>query len=148
MTISKTDAIKLFELGFHRPSYADRVYPQDIFEYQDAIWVVGGRVIPSTKYLCEEEVYKKGVWIPSILDLISWLEENDCEFNLSYTGTGYKSYKVNVRDNDEIEYSAKGATPEFAFYKVISKILKKYGGNPVNKEYEVIEAEIIETKYK
>ncbi|MGC6585246.1 hypothetical protein ACPV3A_09805 [Paenibacillus sp. Dod16] len=143
MSISKTEAIKLFELGFQRPLYADKVYPQDIFEYQDSVWVVGGRVLPSTGFLCDEEIYKKGVWIPSILDLMSWLEDNDCKFNLSYIGTGYK---LIVSDNNEIEYSSKGATPEFAFYNVIIKILKKYGGNPVNKEYEVIEAEFIDRK--
>ncbi|MCY9544909.1 hypothetical protein M5X00_25240 [Paenibacillus alvei] len=141
MSISKTEAIKLFELGFQRPLYADTVYPQDIFEYQDAVWVVGGRILPSGAFLCEEEVFKKGVWIPSILDLMSWLEDNDCKFNLSYTGIGYK---LKVSDSHEIEYSSKGATPEFAFYNVIIKILKKYGGNPVNKEIEVIEAEFIE----
>lgn len=141
MSISKTEAIKLFELGFKRPSYADTAYPQDIFDYENATWVVGGRVLPSGAFLCEEDVYKKGVWIPSILDLISWLEDNECKFNLSYNGTGYK---LVVIDSHEIEYSAKGATTEFAFYNAIAKILKKYGGNPVNKEYEVIEAKFID----
>jgi len=143
MCISKTEALKFFELGFKRSSYADTVYPQDIFDYQNSTWVIGGRILPSGPFLCEEEIYKNGVWIPGVLDFMSWLEENDCNFTLSYTGTGYK---LNVIDSYGVEYKSKGASSEFAFYNAITKILKKYGGNPVNKEIEVIEAEFIDKK--
>ncbi len=143
MSLSKTEAVKLFKLGFKRPDYVDAVYPQDIYDYQNSTWVVGGRILPSGNFLCEEGVYKEGTWIPSLLDLIFWLEENDTKFNLSYSGMGYK---IIVTDNQENEYSSKGATLEFAFYNVIIKILQRYGGNPVNKNYEVIEAEFIDKK--
>lgn len=141
MSLSKTEAVKLFKLGFKRPAYADPVYPQDIYDYQNSTWVIGGRILPPGNFLCEEGVYKKGTWIPSLLDLISWLEENDTKFNLSYSGMGYK---VTVTDNQENEYFSKGATPEFALYNAIIKLLQKYGGNPINKNYEVIEAEFID----
>lgn len=141
MSISKTEALKLFELGFKRPSYADAVYPQDVFDYQNSTWVVGGRILPSGTFLCEEDIYRRGVWIPSILDLISWLEDNDCNFTLSNTGRGYK---LSVIDSHGVEYSTKGATSEFALYNAIIKILKKYGGNPVKKEIEVVEAELVD----
>lgn len=143
MSLTKTEAEKLFNLGFKRPSFADLVYPQDIFEFQSSTWVVGGRILPSGTLLCDEKIYKEGSWIPSLSDLLSWLEENECTFTMVFSGNGYK---IEVYDNKNKKYKGKGGTLEFALYKVILGILEEYGGDPVIKKYHVIEAELIEKK--
>lgn len=141
MSLTKTEAEKLFKLGFKRPEYADEVYPQDIYEYKDATWAIGGRIVPSTTLLCKEEVFKEGIWIPSMTDLFTWLEEMDCEFQLSYDGL---SYKVEVSTSDEQRFKGKGTSVEMSLFKVICKILQTFGGAPVQKNYEIIEVDIIE----
>jgi len=105
--------------------------------------LIGGRILLEGPPLCDEIIYTKGVWIPSINDLLSWLEENHCKFTISFTGTGYK---VNVTDSHGVAFTSKGTTPEFALFNVIKKILMKYGGNLGSKEYIVVEAEFIDRK--
>ncbi|KGR88898.1 hypothetical protein [Lysinibacillus odysseyi] len=141
MSLSRTEAEKLFKLGFKRPEYADEVYPQDIYEYENATWIAGGRIVPSTTLLCEEEVYKRGIWIPSMTDLITWLEEMECKFTLFYDRS---SYKVEIFTNDEQMFKGKGITVEMSLFKAISQILQAFGGAPVQKTYKVIEVDFIE----
>ncbi|MCX7570495.1 hypothetical protein OS242_11030 [Tumebacillus sp. DT12] len=141
MSLSKTEADQLFKLGFKRAEYSDEVYPQDVFEYQNSIWVVGGRILPSGNILCDEKIYKEGTWIPSLPDLITWVEDHDCKFETSYCGL---SYKVTVTDSSAINYKGSGSTLEFAMFHVIKKILEKYGGNPVSKSYVVLEAQLVD----
>jgi len=143
MSLTKTEADRLFKLGFKRQDFADEVYPQDIFDFQNSTWVVGGRLLPSGTLLCDEKIYKEGTWIPSFSDLISWLEESDCTFTIGYGGLGYK---IEVIDSKNKKYWGSGGTLEFALYKVILLVLEEYEGNPVSKKYQVIEAEFIEKK--
>ncbi|TGV28974.1 hypothetical protein EN829_041940 [Mesorhizobium sp. M00.F.Ca.ET.186.01.1.1] len=143
MSLTKTEAQKLCNLGFKRLDYADEVYPQDIFEFQNSTWVVGGRLLPSGNPLCDEKIYKEGTWIPTVSDLICWLEENECLFSMVYSGLGYK---IEVTDGKNKKYKGKGGTLEFALYKVIMQVLEEYKGNLVSKDYQVIEAELIEKK--
>lgn len=140
MPLSSSDAKKLFNLGFKRPAHEDDVYPQDVYEFNKSTWVIGGRILPSTNLLCNKEIYEEGIWIPSLADLMGWLEYNDCEYNLSYSSSGFK---INVVDVNGKHFKAKGSTAEFALYNVITKILEKYHGNIVNKDIHVIEAELI-----
>ncbi|MEW9677687.1 hypothetical protein ABRT01_16140 [Lentibacillus sp. L22] len=141
MSLTSTDIEKLFKLGFKRPEYADDVYPQDVYEYQNATWTVGGRIAPSSYLLCDEEIYKQGTWIPSLEDYIIWLEENNCTFNLSFDGF---SYKVLVTCVNEQNYKGKGVSLEVGLFNVTIQILRDFGGAPVQKKYKVIDAEIIE----
>lgn len=141
MSLSRTEAEKLFQLGFKRPEYADEVYPQDTYEYKNATWVIGGRIVPSSTLLCEEEVYRQGIWIPSMTDLVTWLEEMNCEFTLSYDGS---SYKVEVSTNNMQRFKGKGISVEMSLFKVITQILREFGGAPIQKKYKVIEVEYIE----
>ena len=143
MSLSKTEAEKLFDLGFKRPVYADEVYPQDVYEHKNTTWVIGGRIVPSSTLLCGEEIYKQGTWIPSMTDLITWLEEMDCEFTLSLVASGYK---VEVYTSDEQSFKGKGISVEMVLFKVICRILKAYRGTPVQNKYKVIDAEFIEKK--
>lgn len=122
MSLSKTEAEKLFELGFERPSYADEVYPQDINEYKDSTWVVGGRIIPSSSFLCEEEIYRQGIWVPSMNDLITWLEEMDSEFTITHNGS---SYRVEVSTGDDQKFKGKGISVEMGYSKSFAKYLKR-----------------------
>lgn len=101
---------------------------------------MGGSILPSGKILAPEEEYKKGTWLPSGDDLLLWLEENDLTFNLSFNG---ESYLILVIDSNGKEYKGKGARIEYALLHAILKILKKYGGNPVNRKYEVWNAEYL-----
>lgn len=141
MSLTRTEAEKLFKLGFKRPEYADEVYPQDIYDYQNATWVIGGRIVPESTLLCEEEVYRQGLWIPSMTDLVTWLEEMDCEFTLSYNGS---SYKVEVSTSDNQRFKGKGISIEMSLFKAVCQILQEFGGAPLQKSYNVIEVEYIE----
>jgi hypothetical protein len=106
------------------------VYPQDIFECKDSTWVVGGRIIPLSSFLCEEEIYRQGIWVPSMNDLITWLEERVCQFTITHNGS---SYKVEVSTCDDQKFKGKGISVEMGLFKVICQILKAYGGAPYKK---------------
>ena len=140
MSLTKENAELLFGLGFKRQSYAEKTYPTDIFEHKGDTWCVGGRIVPNTNLCCDEEIYNNGTWIPSLEDLLLWLRDNECIFTLSYNGNGFK---IEIVDNEKRNYKAKGGTAEFAIFNGIVKILKNYGGNPINKKFEIIEAELI-----
>ncbi len=142
MSLSKTEAEKLFKLGFTRPDYADEVYSQDLYEYNNESWIVGGRILPSSTLFCEEEVYRQGIWIPAISDLITWLEEMNMKFDLHFDGS---NYKVEVSTNKKL-YKGKGISVEISLFKAIIQILRDFGGPPVQKKYTVIEAEYIEKR--
>lgn len=141
MSLSGIDAEKLFKLGFKRPVSADRVYPQDIYEYKNTTWVIGGRIVPETTLLCEEEVYSQGIWVPSTDDLITWLEDTNCKFIISYDNS---IYRIEVVTNENHKFKEKGYSVEWSLFKVICKILKAFGGPPMQKEYKVIEVDLIE----
>lgn len=143
MSLSKEEADQLFTLGFKRAEYSDEVYPHDVFEYQNSIWVAGGRILPSGDILCDEKIYKEGTWIPGLPDLITWIEDNDCKFETSYCGL---SYKVTVTDRNATSYKGSGSTLEFAMFLAIKKVLEKYGGNPVSKPYVVLKARLADDK--
>ncbi|NOW06141.1 hypothetical protein [Clostridium beijerinckii] len=140
MSLSLKEANKLKELGFRRHEYNDKVYPTDIFEYNGETWSVGGRIVPNGNLICNEDIYINGVWLPNIDDLLSWLENNDCTYNLSYNGLGYK---IVIVDRNNKVFKGKGGTLEFSIFNALIKILKEYGGNIVNKTYNVLEAERI-----
>jgi hypothetical protein len=141
MTLSSRDAKILFQLGFKRVGHESDVYPQDVYEFNKATWVVGGRIFPSTHLLSNKEIYQDGIWIPSLTDLMEWLDYNDCEYTLNYYNS---TFKINVSDVNGKQFKAKGGTAEFAFYKVITKLLEIYQGNIVSKDIHVIEAELTE----
>lgn len=148
MYISKNFALELFQAGFKKPEYKEEYTNYDFFEYNSEEWILGGSILPAGKILAPEEVYVKGTWLPSGYDLISWLEENDFTFNLSFNGKGYL---ILVIDSNCKEYKGKGATIEYALFNAIMKILKDYGGSPVDRKYEVCNAEYIgkdEISYK
>jgi hypothetical protein len=139
MSLSKTDAKELIELGFKRQDFEDKIYPSDIYEYDGAVWVVGGRLLPNGNLICDDVIYNEGTWIPTAEDLIAWLDNNDCKFILEYNGGGYK---IEANDSKGKVSKAKGGTIEYTLFKAIIKILKEYGGNPVQKTWKVIEAEL------
>ncbi|MWC27345.1 hypothetical protein [Paenibacillus sp. MMS18-CY102] len=143
MSLTKNEVEKLVQLGFKRASYADEVYPQDIFQYEGSSWVIGGRIMPDSTLLSAEAIYKEGTWIPSLEDLLTWFEDNDYLFEMGYIGNGYKIKAVDVNG---CEYKAKGSTPIFVCYHVLLKILEKQGGQLKPKTYEVDEVEIIDRK--
>lgn len=74
-------------------------------------------------------------------DLITWLEERDCQFTITHNGS---SYKVEVSTCDDQKFKGKGISVEMGLFKVICQILKAYGGAPVQKKYNVIEVDFIE----
>ena len=140
MSLSLKDAKELINNGFKRQKFEDNVYPFDIFEYCGETWVIGGRLLPEGNFLCNENIYLEGQWIPSLTDLIEWLENNNCKFTFSSNKFGYKA---EVLDNSENVYKAKGGTLEYTLFKVIIEILKIHGGNIVNKNIETIEAKYL-----
>lgn len=140
MYLSKKLSEELIKLGFKRSHYIDEVAPFDIYYYEDTEWAVGGKIFPNSNLTSPEEVYKQGTWLPTTYDLLTWLEENNCVFSITNNGQGYK---IEVTDSEGNIYKAKAGTSEHVLYNVIIKILQKHGGNPVNRKYEVIEAEFV-----
>ncbi len=140
MSLSKAEAVLLFNLGFRRQIFEEPIYPTDLYEFGGSIWCIGGRIVPNTTLSVEPQIYNEGIWLPSMEDLIYWLDNNECKFTLTYTGN---KYIVEIIDNQNDVHKATGGTMEFALYKAIVEVLKKYSGNPVAKQCEVIEAEFI-----
>lgn len=140
MSLSKKHALELMKLGFKRQDFEEKVYPTDIIDYNGETWVVGGRILPNGNLLCDKNIYTKGDWLPSQEDLISWLEDNDCTFVITYGGTGYKTEITAI--NSKV-YKGKGGTLEYSLYNAIVNILKELCGNPVHKSYKIVEAELI-----
>jgi len=139
--LSKTEAKKLYDSGFKRPKIYDDVYPQDIYDYKNETWIVGGKVFPRGEFGAPKEVYTQGTWIPLEEDLISWMEEHDCTFIISFDGM---TYKIEAADVNGTSYKAKGVSLELCLYKVIIQILHSFNGNMPEKEYELMEVDLIE----
>lgn len=136
----KFDAETLFKLGFKRPDVEEKISQTDVYYYKDEYWCVGGRILPNSNIIADSEIYEKGLWIPDIRDYIYWLSYNDCTYSVSYSGT---VYKIEVQDPKGKSYKEKAGTLEYAFYKVVVRLLQKYGGNIVKKSCSVIHAEYL-----
>lgn len=124
MYLGEEDAKKLISLGFKRTYYVDEIAPFDIYKLNDDDWCVGGRIIPDEILLSPEEVYKNGLWLPNIYDLMLWLERNEFKYILSHNYEGLV-YRIEVFDEDKNSLvKAKGGTVENVLFKVISKLLE------------------------
>lgn len=140
MSLSKLEAETLFNLGFKRQLFEEKVYPTDVYEFKGSVWCIGGRIIPDSSLFADDCIYKQGTWLPTIEDFVYWLDNNECKYSVIFNGNGYK---VEIIDNQNNAYKVKGGTMEFALYKGIVEVLKKHGGNPVQKSNEIIEARLI-----
>ncbi len=140
MYLTKQLAKELKELGFERPEYSDKYSQYDFYDYDGEEWVLGGRILPSSTLLAPQQIYSEGVWLPSLHDLVLWLEENNCNYNLCFDG---KVYKLSVSDESGNLYNGKGASLDIACFNAITKILAAHNGNPVKKEYTVHNATYI-----
>ncbi|MFD1428279.1 hypothetical protein [Kroppenstedtia sanguinis] len=78
MWLSGLFAEELKKSGFKSPY--DREYgpsPIDIYYYKGEAWCLGGRVEPVQEkedLLVSQDIYEKGVWWPTIDDLLEWLD--------------------------------------------------------------------------
>ncbi len=123
MYLSKKFADDLKRLGFKRTYYVDEVAPFDYYFFEDEEWVLGGRILPKGEILVHSDVYEKGIWLPSINDLLFWLSDNNFSVLLEQKERT-KGYKVVVTDINHNSFSGKGGTCVYALYDVIQKILK------------------------
>ena len=75
--------------------------------------------------MAPKEVYEKGARLLSTDDLVSWFEENNYSFELTYAiqGIGYRILATNKIKNET--FKAKGTNITFALGNVLEKILKK-----------------------
>jgi len=60
MPLSSSDAKELFNLGFKRSAYEDEVYPQDVYEFNKATWVIGGRILHHPNYCVIRKYMRMG----------------------------------------------------------------------------------------
>lgn len=140
MSISKSDAELMFNLGFKRQIFEEKVRQTDIYKYRGETWCIGGRILPNPTITVNSDIYREGIWLPCIEDFIYWLDYNDCTYFISFTGT---VYKIEIQDMKGDTYKARAATMEYVFCKGIIKILEKYKGDIIDKNCKVIEAEYL-----
>ena len=140
MYLSKDFAKELVKLGFTRPDYYDQYNPFDFYNYRGEEWVVGGRILPEGTLSVSNEIYLKGTWLPSLDDMMSWFEDNNFIFDLSYDGD---VYRISATDESKISYKGKGVYIETSCFNVIKKILLKNPKGMKKREYEVYEIESI-----
>ena len=121
MYLSKLMAEQLINKGFKRTVYTDEVAPFDFYQYGEEEWVIGGRILPNSNLLADESVYQNGFWLPSIYDLLYWLEDHNYEFTISHLGSA-KGFKIRVKDEQK-ELISKGGTLETTLFKLIINLL-------------------------
>ena len=115
-------AQKLYSLGFTYSYYEKNIFKGMLFEYKGKEYVIGGNTEEELTSE-EKEIVKHGVWIPSDLHLMEWLEDNDFSFTITQQE---HSYSVICRDEiTKQEFGAEAAILELALFSVIRKILKK-----------------------
>lgn len=85
MSLSRYHAEVLKELGFPQRSPA----AGDFYEVGNEEWVVGGQPVPHSSLLIPSYVIEKGTWVPNILDLLQWLEQQSPGIKVLYNRTNY-----------------------------------------------------------
>jgi hypothetical protein len=132
MYLSENSATRLKELGFKRTYYIDEIAPFDYYKINDEEWVMGGRILPQGNLLAHSTIYNEGTWLPSLSDLMIWLEDYGYTYTLECKELGH-GYIVQVNDSPGSIIKGKGGTAELAFCKVIEQILKKDKVNLITK---------------
>jgi hypothetical protein len=111
---------RLKKAGFVRPYQEDVPSPYDYYEYNDNEWSLGGQLTGESIILAPQDVYEKGTLLPTITDLMDWLEFEGYTFNIINNGNGYR---VIAKNNLGKEFKGKGGTLPYALTSIVELLL-------------------------
>lgn len=103
--IDKRCEERLRKEGFTRPYQDDEPSPYDYYEYDGNEWSLGGRLTGESYILAPREVHVNGTRLPTIADLMNWLEYEGYTFSIVYNGNGYRVIASNEKGK---EFKGKG----------------------------------------
>ena len=112
---------RLIDLGFKPPYDLAEVYANQIYNYNNDEWAVGGRLTGDDLILAPEEVYKEGIRLFSIDEVFDWIHMEGLGLRL------YKNinsgYKFIIIDEFGIEHKGPGGTLNYAVFNTVEKYL-------------------------
>jgi len=118
--IDKQCLARLNQAGFVKPCQGGGPSPYDFYDYNGNEWSLGGQLTNESTVLAPQEVYKQGTRLPTITDLMNWLEIEGFVFSITYNGNGYR---VIAQDESGKEYKGKGGTLPYALTSIVEKLL-------------------------
>ena len=128
MWLSDSFAEELKRLGFQRPYfYIPGPWPTHVYFYNEEAWCLGGRVQPvedKVDFLVKKDIYEKGVWCPTIDDLLDWLDYYRFYYRIDHFEPGLCKVKI-YRDDRKYLFSVEAGTVEVTLYYAIKKILEE-----------------------
>ena len=115
-------------MGFKSP-YLEEYGPSptDIYYYNGEAWCLGGRVEPveeKVDLLVSRDIYEKGVWWPTIDDLLDWLDHYRFYYRIDHFEPGLCKVKI-YRDDRKYLFSIESGTVEGTLYYAVKKILEE-----------------------
>lgn len=123
MNVTNLVAEELYALGFTFKHYQENFYKGEVYYYNDAEWVIGGRTDEDIFSDFDLTIMKNGLWLPSESHLIEWLQDNDFVFAI-INNDGF--FEIQCKDIVTLtEYNTKTPTLEYSLAALIKKILKK-----------------------
>ena len=143
-TISEGSYLKIKRQGFQYPSLENQAYIGKHILYDGQEWIIGGCTSGKSVSI-PAKVLSQGMWLPTILELLQWLEY--CEFvytfSFGYDENGYDVYECAALDSKtKTKFTASSSTMEFAIVKLISKIVRSKEREYLPQEpegYEIID---------
>jgi hypothetical protein len=133
MYLPPDDAKRLFEAGFKLQHQLEG----SVFYFEDEEWIVGGRIDPDGPSSISPKIIKKGIWLPSLEDLLEWLRYRDFELEIKTSRYGTTAI---ARDEEGRRYEASSGSEDHALYKIILQVLQS-GNVP---EWNTFTVEIID----
>ncbi|WP_143536052.1 hypothetical protein [Saccharibacillus sp. O23] len=118
--IDKGCLVRLNKAGFIRPYSGDGPSPYDFYDFNGNEWSLGGQLTKQSSILAPREVYEQGTLLPTITDLMNWLENEGFMFSITFNGNGYR---VMAQDKGGTEYKGKGGTLPYALTSIVEKLL-------------------------
>lgn len=121
MYILPQDAQLLQKLGFKRTRFDKEIQPFDIYYFDKQIFVLGGQILPQESIFALDEIYKKGILLPSINDLEWWLKDHALNYEIESKGL---NYRITAYLPDQTCFKAKGGSLTQIFFNIIIVILE------------------------
>ncbi|WP_051217575.1 hypothetical protein [Paenibacillus assamensis] len=114
---------RLMKLGFKPPYDLGEVYASRIYYYNDDAWAVGGRITGEDLILAPEEVYKEGIRLYSIDEVLDWVHMEGLGLRLDKNINS--GYKFTIIDEFGIEHKGSGGTLNYAVFNTVERYLVK-----------------------
>ncbi len=116
-------AEELNSSGFSYKHYKENPHKGMVFYYENEEWIIGGQ---SDGDFSDEElkIINNGIWLPSQVHLMEWLEDNDFVYAIVNNDGFYEVICKDIHTNTQ--FQTKMPTLSYTLAKTIKKILKKH----------------------